>query len=233
MAREDTVKAIRAALEHDPDINLHRYPIEIHVDSAVRLTGVVGDIRAKRKALRLARQAAGRDDILDELLIDTTEARGAQELRQAAVEALKQEPVFAEVIIDEGREAPVERRTGWIAVDTDGARVILHGVLDSLSHRRLAEVICWWVRGSADVDNRIHVEPPERETDAELADAVRLVLEKDPSIDASQLDIAAREAAVELRGAVATDEQCRIAELDCWYIPGVHGVDNELVARTP
>lgn len=228
-----TSKNILAALEADRDVNLHRYPVRLDVNEMIQLEGEVEDIRAKRKALRLARHAAGRDDVLDELTIARGEARGVDELRQAALETLKAEPAFAEVAIVEGRTAPVEGASrGWIAVDVDGARVVLTGVLGGLVQRRLAEVLCWWLPGTGDVANRIHVEPPEPETDAGLTSAIEVALGKDPSIPDDQIAVGVRQASVRLEGVVTHDEQARLAELDCWYVPGVHAVDNALTVQS-
>ncbi|MEX0607265.1 MAG: BON domain-containing protein [Halofilum sp. (in: g-proteobacteria)] len=229
----NTVQQVRAALEQDRDINLHEHPIEIRVDDAIRLVGEVGDIRAKRKAWRLARAATARDDVIDELSIVPGEPRGADELRQAVLDTLKQEPVFAEVSVVDSREPPgnpVGR--GWIGVDTEGARVVLVGEIGGLSQRRLAEVLCWWVPGSADVDNRIHVDPPEPDTDTALSSAIAIVLERDPSVDGDQVGVTARHAVVRLEGVVPTAEQARLAELDCWYVPGVHDVDHQLIVQS-
>lgn len=232
MAHEDPVKAIRAAFEHDRDINLHRYPLGIEDGEVIRLTGEVADIRAKRKALRLAREASGRDDVLDELRIETGTFRGVDELCQAAIERLKGEPAFAEAVIGSG-PGVAAGSTDWIGVDAVEARVILEGALGGLSQRRLAEVLCWWLPGCADVDNRIHVEPPEPASDTGLTGTVEAVLEIDPAIEAGDIGVGARDAAVRLQGAVATEAQRQRAEFDCWYIPGVHAVDNRLATRTP
>lgn len=232
-ARAETSKQIRAALEADHDVNLHRYPVRVAVDEAIRLDGEVGDVRAKRKALRLARRAAGRDDVLDELTVERGEQRGVEALRQAALETLKAEPAFAEVAIVEGREAPADSGgRGWIAVDVEGVRIVLTGVLGGLVQRRLAEVLCWWLPGAGDVANRIHVEPAEPETDTGLASAIEVALEKDPLVDADQITIGVREGRVRLEGAVANEERARVVELDCWCVPGVHDVDNALTVRS-
>lgn len=229
----NTVQTIRAALEHDSDINLHAHPIEIAVDDTIRLQGEVGDIRAKRKAWRLARAAVGRDDVYDDLRIMTGESRGEEDLRQAALQALKEEPAFTEATILEGRDVPGSGAgRGCLAVEVEGSRVVLRGVLGGLKQRRLAEVLCWWVPGAADVDNRIHVEPPEPDTDLGLASAIELVLEKDPSVAGGEVAVTVQDSIAHLRGTVGTEEQKRLAELDCWYVAGVHDVDNALLVQS-
>ncbi len=102
--------------------------------------------------------------------------------------------------------------------------VTLSGTVLSLSHRRFAEVLAWWAAGCESVVNLLHVVPPEQETDGELADAVLMVLEKDPLVHQPQNHITAEQGTVTLEGYLASDEERRLAVLDAWYVPGVHDV---------
>lgn len=53
--REEVIRLVQKALEHEPRINLHRYPIKIgYADSAVILEGEVGGPAAKKLALEQA-----------------------------------------------------------------------------------------------------------------------------------------------------------------------------------
>lgn len=228
MNAEELTSAIHAALEHNPDIDLDRYPIKVRIDDVVRLEGEVQDIIVKRKALRTARRVAGTARIDDRLRIAAAEGISDGELRDTAVKALKREPAFAEIDVSADGDAPSGQGQDWIRVKAEDGVVRLTGEVNSLSHRRLAEVIAWWVQGSRDVDNHLHVRPPEQENDAEISDAVRLVFDKEPALDADHISVTTRNREVTLRGAVFTRDQRRRAEQDCWYIPGVHAVHNEL-----
>jgi osmotically-inducible protein OsmY len=75
------------------------------------------------------------------------------------------------------------------------------------------------------------VVPEEVDNDAELCDALRIVLEKDPSLDAGSIGVQVKARVVTLQGTVSTEEQRRKALQDAWYILGVHGVDNRLQVR--
>jgi osmotically-inducible protein OsmY len=228
MNSDETAAAIRAALEHNPAIDMNRFPISVRVDDVVHLEGEVEDIIAKRKALRVARLVAGTARIEDRLRLATRERIASDKLRDAAVTALQQEPAFAAMNIGTGADKPAGQEQDWIRVAAQDCVLRLTGEVNSLSHRRLAEVIAWWVFGCCDVDNRLHVRPAEEESDAEIADAVRLVFDKDPALDAEQISVVARAREVTLRGAVRSEQQKRIATRDCWYIPGVHAVHNQL-----
>ena len=113
---------------------------------------------------------------------------------------------------------------GDIVIQIRDATVTLEGRVGSLTHRRLAEVLAWWSAGCEDVDNRLRVVPPEQENDGELSDAVRIVIEKDPLVQAGQLAVSVRGKIVTLSGYAASKEEQRLAVLDTWYVPGVRDV---------
>ncbi|HSN18516.1 MAG TPA: BON domain-containing protein, partial [Gammaproteobacteria bacterium] len=115
-----------------------------------------------------------------------------------------------------------------IRVDVKDCVVRLEGHVRSLSHRRLAEVIAWWVPGSCDVHNHVRVKPAEKDNDDEITDAVLMVLEKDPLLHAESLNVHTKDRTVTLSGAVHSEEQRRMAIYDCWYVPGVHEVHDRM-----
>jgi osmotically-inducible protein OsmY len=75
------------------------------------------------------------------------------------------------------------------------------------------------------------VTPPEDDTYGELSDAVRTALEKDPFVNAEQIRVYVRNAAVTLRGLVPTQSEREMAEYDAWYVFGVDKVVNEIEVR--
>src|SRR5205085_60086 len=101
--------------------------------------------------------------------------------------------------------------SGSIVVSVDEGVVTLAGQVISLSHKRLAGVLAWWVRGCRDVVNLLEVIPPEEDNDDEVADALRLVLETDPLVPADQIGIRTHNHVVTLEGIVATEEEKRRA----------------------
>lgn len=230
MAKDDVSRAIEAALERDREINLHASPVEIRREGDhYLLSGEVEHIAAKRRALQLAQEAAGAHAVLDRLRVRTPSRREDDELAQAVELALAEESVFRGFAISRGQRRGDE--ANWINITARDGCVQLEGQVWSLSHRRLAEVITWWIPGCQDVDNRLHVEPAERDSDAEITDAVRLVLDKESSLDATQVSARTRDREVYLEGVVRSEENKRIASYDCWYIPGVHAVHNHLEVR--
>src|SRR5919106_1430836 len=118
MSNESIISAIRAALEVDPDINMHRSAVRIRVDDVIRLEGEVGSIVVKRKALRIARQFASGLPIEDKLRLMHSERMVGDQLRDATLAALRGEPAFAEMDIDIGTDAPSGQERDWIRVTT-------------------------------------------------------------------------------------------------------------------
>lgn len=230
-APKDPVTAVLAAYEQDGDINLHEHPLQVsYRDAVLRLEGEVAHIIAKRKARRIAQQILGPGRIEDHLRLRPGEHREGKALLDAAVEALSQEPAFRDIPV---RAAPARPPAAahWIAVSVDGCRVRLDGTVGSLSHRRLAEVLAWWVPGSCDVHNHLRVQPAEKDSDDEITDAVRMVLEKDPLLHTESIGVRTAQRCVTLSGLVHSREQARMAVYDCWYVPGVHDVEDRLQVR--
>jgi osmotically-inducible protein OsmY len=118
-----------------------------------------------------------------------------------------------------------------IEIAVNDAVVTLVGTVESLSHKRLADVLAWWTIGAVDVRNRLHVEPPEQGNDDEITDALRIVLEMDPWLDAGQIQVHTRDQKIHLDGLVRSPEQKHMAECNAWYILGVHEVINRIAVQ--
>lgn len=234
MASGDPVTSIKAALERDTDINLHQFPVRVSHDSSnntVRLEGVVEDIVSLRKIMQLAKAESNGAAVTEDLHIQTGSDVTGDQLTDNVVKTLSAESLFRDARIGSGAQgAPANEASDadWIVVSSTGSTVHLEGKVHSLSHRRLAEVLTWWVPGTSRIENRIHLKPAEQDSDDELADAVGLVLERDPSLDSSQIKAAVHNKTVILEGAIRNNVHRTIAIRDCWMIPGVHGVDDRI-----
>jgi len=230
------IAAVRAALERDATINLHEQPrVEIGFeDGTVVLRGEVVDVGVKRRIAHRVAVVRGVGSVSDRLRVVPAEPRGDGAIREGLYARIASEPVFRgyAVGIDDQTIGTPSGEEHLILIGASAGAVILSGRVGSLSHRRFADVLAWWTPGVADVDNRLLVRPPEDDSDDEITDALRLVFEKDPSVDSSRIGITTRQARVRLDGLVHSAEQKRHAELDAWCILGVHAVDNRLEVRT-
>ena len=114
--------------------------------------------------------------------------------------AFSYEPSFRGETISERRgedliliQGAPEVADGSVELEVADDIVTLNGILPSLTGKRLAGVLAWWVPGVRDEVNGIAVEPFEEEAPILLEEAVRLVLEKDPFVDPSQIRVGAGE----------------------------------------
>ncbi len=206
------INAVRARLEKEPRVNLHAHPLRLALAAGtLTMEGEVADIAAKKLALELAAAMPGIDGIVDRLRVAPAERMADGAVRDAVRDALMQEPAFAEiklVVVAKGVEEPVRRPAGapgHVRIEVRDGVVTLSGEVPGLGHKRLAGVLAWWVPGSRDVINGLEVVPPEPDNDAEITDAVRLVLEKDPFVNAGQVLVGTHNAVVTLRGMVRSD----------------------------
>lgn len=224
----ELTEQIRAGLEHEPAVNLHENEVEVVDGDEIRLVGRVRDIETKRKALRVARERGGTPRIHDELRLDAGEEVPDDQLADKVQQTLNNDADFRDIPVSRDTEARLSPEGYGVLVSTHDGVVRLEGRLPSLNHRRIAEVLSWWVPGAADVENRVGIHPPEEDNDGEISEAVRLIIERDPALDANEINAKVRDAEVTLAGRAASSEQAERAERDCWFLPGVHEVHNHL-----
>lgn len=219
-------------MSHPPKLDLRRHRLKLEFEEGVlTMEGELADVATKRRALRAAAAVPDVRFVVDRLLITPAGPVRDGEIRAHVRDALVSDSSFDGCrITAAGRPdadpRPRARRNCDLSVTVNGGVVTLEGVVPSLSHRRLAGVVAWWVPGTRDVHNLLLVVPPEEDSDDEISDAVRIALEKDPLIDASHLRARTVAGAVTLYGTVRTDEQRRLAERDAWLVAGVDEVEN-------
>ena len=239
MNNEAIVKQVLATLEKDTRINLHRYPITIAAQNGdLILAGEVESIAAKKLALLTAAQIHGVQRIVDRLKITPAEKMEDAEIRDHVCKLLTEEPALercwirgaAEGGVETARRAVPESAGSIIVEVTDGV-VTLNGEVPSLTHKRLAGVLAWWVPGARDVINGLEEVPPEEDNDDELIDAVRVVLEKDPFVNASKIRVSSKDWVVTLEGLVPTETMKEMAERDTWCVLGVRSVVNKIAVK--
>lgn len=140
----DIIRRIEGALTRDLRVNLPANHISIHCDGGnIVLTGNVESVAVKRLTPRLAAGVAGVTAVDDRLRVIPPNPMGDLEIAEHLRHALIQERNIEELNIE---------------IDTEpGGGVIMRGHIHSLVQKRLAEVLCWWIPGVANVE-----EPPHR-----------------------------------------------------------------------
>ena len=229
---KDFLDELSAALERDERVDVHHSSLKVWAEEGtVVLDGMVKDIASKRRGLALAEQhVADRWPLLDLVRVLPGEEQADEELRDQVAERLSTESVFSEntLQVEAGGELQTLHEAGpegfGIKAHVHNGVITLSGRVGSLTHRRLAEVLAWWTDGCTLVRNELDVFPEEEDSDNEITDAVRIVLEKDPLVHADNLRPGTAAGVVTLTGSVASEEEKRLAVLDAWYVPGVYDV---------
>ena len=235
--KKEMIKLVHRALEFEPRINLHRFPVTIgFIDGAVILEGEVERLAAKKLALEHAAAIEGVRGVIDRLHVAPSERRGDGAVRDSLDGALLAQAELRDCTIRSRAKGRVETlrdagASGEIEVEVKDGIVSLEGHVVSLSHKRLAGVLAWWAPGCRDVVNSLDVQPPEDDTDDEILDALRLVHEMDPLVQASQIRATCRDYVVTLNGFVRTEEERRRAEDDAWCLFAVDNVLNRIDVR--
>lgn len=237
MPDADTVIAeVRRVLRSEVRL-AHRLPhLTMSFDEGtLKLAGEVPDVETKKLVLERAASVTAVEWISDRLTVTPADDMRDGEIRERLRARLLDEPTLRDCVLREKRgdalsvlHDPPEAR-GFIDCEIVDGVVTLDGEVPSLSHVRLAGVLAWWVPGVRDVRNWLGPEPFEEDNDDEISDAVRIVLAKDPFIDASQIRVETSQARVTLHGAVGSEAERLMAVHDAWYVRGVDDVCDDLV----
>lgn len=235
MAQRTTVEAVRAALAAEARIGLARHPLAFSFgDGVLTIEGELPGVAAKKLALERAAGVPGVHHVVDRLRVAPARRMGDAEIRDHVRDALVGEPALeaCTLRVRVGQAARTVRQppraAGAVEVAVRDGVVTLDGEVPSLSHKRLAGVLAWWVPGTRDVVNGLEVAPPEPDSEGEITDAVRLALEKDPLLDADRIRVGTRGSVVTLTGVVPSEPQREMAEDDAWFVFGVDEVVNRL-----
>lgn len=215
MKNEEIISKIKAGIVNDTHTDLVKNPISINFDNdTLVMEGVVDRVSIKKRALLIAGKITGKNGgVIDRLRVKPVGKMEDLEIAEHLQDLFDQEYEL------EG--LPIEVRAG------DGI-VYLDGEVHSLAHKRLAEVFAWWVPGIADVKNNLMVVPPEKDSDDEIKDTVKLVFERDKLVKDGNIVVKVKDSVVTLKGLVKSSAAVDAAEDDVWFVSGVRDVVNKL-----
>jgi osmotically-inducible protein OsmY len=234
-SKERAIEEIRSGFRSEPGFGPQGHVDLDLTDRTLAIEGEVASVAVKKRLLRRAATHPAVDGIVDRLRVAPAQRMGDKQIRDLVRDALIQEPALGEVAVRERfddqvrtlREPPFGCR-GEVCIKVEDGVVTLDGTVPSLMHKRLVGVLAWWVPGSRDVINGIGLPAPEEYCDEEITDAVRIVLEKDPFVNASQVRVTTHNSIVTLEGIVPKEAEREMAELDAWYVFGVDGIENRI-----
>lgn len=240
--REKTkiLERVCAALHSEPRLGAGFNPdrLDINDEGTLTIEGEAPSLAAKKLGLERVAALPEITGVLDRLHVAPATRMSDAGIRQHLREAFEQEPSFSTMEIAERKAGRTEAvrgvpdgRKGRLIIDADDGVVTLNGEVPSLAAKRLAGLLAWWVPGSRDVINGLAVEPTEEDAPIRIEEAVRIALEKDRFVDASQIRVGVRHRTVRLTGLVASESERDMAENDAWYVFGVDKVINEIEVK--
>lgn len=233
---DSILDALRAKLASDPYLGTAFRPARLALDRDGVLTfeGVVDTVAQKKVALEIAAALPEVSGIIDRLHLRPAEKMEDAEIRAHLRRLFTADPSLSGLTIQERRSEMLQALTdptepfGTLEYEARDGVVTLNGTLQDLATKRYVGVLAWWVPGVRDVINGIAVldeaDGPDR-----IADAVRVVLEKNPYFDAAQIKVGVRDRVVRLTGLLPAEAQREMAENDAWCVFGVDRVINEIV----
>jgi osmotically-inducible protein OsmY len=232
----NVVALVRARLGADPRVNVRHHPLALSLDHGdLIMEGELESVAAKKLALEIAAGVPQVGGIIDRLRVIPSTRMTDGEILTHVLRALSAESGLQTCGLTSHRGARVEHMPpssqgtrGQIDVRSEDGVVTLDGDVPSLTQKRLAEVLVWWVPGVRDVVNGLGISPPEEDSDDDITDALKMVLEKDPLLKGLKISVRTENRVVTLLGTVNSEEQQRAAETDGWCLFGVDRVVNEL-----
>ncbi len=242
-SKEEVLKRVRAAMRSEPRLGAAFKPehLELDEDGSLTIIGEAPSVAAKKLALERAAAVPEVKSIVDRMHVTPAAPMGDADIRAHLRGFYTQEPSFAGFAVRQMQSqtqsgVPVfetvsgdpETAHGQIDIEVRNGVVILNGRTPGLVSKRLAGVMAWWTPGVRDVVNGLDVDPPEEDAPIQIEEAVRIVLERDPLIDASQVRVGVRKSVVRLTGSLASENLRKMAERDAWCVFGVDDVINNI-----
>jgi osmotically-inducible protein OsmY len=121
-----------------------------------------------------------------------------------------------------------------LAIGCAEGLVTLRGTVPSVAAKRLAARLAAAVPGVKGVDDQLRVASHMAMGDQQITNHINRSFLQERNFEAEQIDLEVRNGGeVTLRGTVHALVYWRLAEVLCWWIPGVTAVDNQLEVSPP
>lgn len=230
------LQELRSALASEPRLGgeFRADRLDLEPDGVLILEGEVDTVAQKKIALEIAAAFPAITGIVDRLRLRPAERMGDAEIRAHLRRVFSMDPSLSGLDVNEFRGGSIKtivktpEPNGTLEYEVVDGIVTLNGALMDLAVKRYVGVLAWWVPGCRDVINGIAVASDDSDGPDRIADAVRLVLEKNPYLDAAQVKVGVRNRIVRLTGLLPSQAQCEMAQNDAWCIFGVDQVINEI-----
>ncbi len=204
--------AVESELVLDSGVSSHRIDLTVN-EGVATLSGSVGNILAKDRAVRLAQSIKGVRSVVDQIKVLPSDRTDSQ-IRRDVEDALVSDPA--------AESFEVTTRV------VDGA-VTLTGTVDSWAEQELAVAAAKSVTGVRNVIDAIDVEANFDRSDAEIRRDVVGRLANDVRVDSTLIETNVEDGVVKLTGTVGSASEKRTAETVAWTV-GAKSVDTSDLA---
>ncbi len=205
----DIAQAISRHLKEDSAVRSEQLQVRVDDGSCV-LSGAVGSVLAKERALRIVQTLKGVRAVIDHVEVRPV-VRADPQLEGDVMRALQQDGVT---------------RTDLVTVAAKDGRLTLSGVAASWPERALFTEVAETVNGVKTIDNRISVTYALVTPEAQVAGAVRQRIANDIWLDGDAIAATITGRDVHLRGVVGSVAEKARARSDAW-LAGVDSVDDD------
>jgi osmotically-inducible protein OsmY len=203
----DIAQAITRHLKADSAVSSEQVKVAV-TDGVCTLSGSVGNLLAKRRALRVAETLRGVRSVIDQVEVRPI-SRTDAELAAAVTRELGQDPVT---------------RAKRVGVSAKDGKVTLTGVAGSWPEKGFFTQVAETVRGVKSVDNQIAVKYPLVPSETQIAADVRHRIANDIWLDGNPIEVTVTGHTVHLKGVVGSVAEKNRAHSDGWMV-GVDEVD--------
>jgi len=218
--RQDIIQALRW------DVLVDHALIDVAVaDGHVVLSGIVGSLAEKRRAIRVAY-------VVNVTEVDTGNLMVRRWARDPDLKADKYQNIADADIEDALQDALTQDprvASHPVTVEVRDGRVTLRGTVDNLKAKRAAGQCAQNTVGVQEVKNRLKVRPQGIYRDEQLEDRIRQAFRWDPFVNSDEIVVDVQQGIVGLVGTVDTYLEKIQAENLASRVNGVVAVNNHLV----
>jgi osmotically-inducible protein OsmY len=202
------VRAVESEMLWDEGVSSHLIDVVVN-DGVVTLSGSVGNLLEKYRAVRIAQTIRGVRSVVNNIDVMPV-LRTEGEIRADAITALASDPATDSY---------------EISVDVEKGTITLFGEVESFAEKRLAEDVVMGVKGVKEIKNNIAVAYSEERIDSEIKQDIVRRLEIDPFIQEDLITVEVDDGEVTLSGTVGSAAEKQQAFIKSW-VAGVDAVDH-------
>ncbi len=207
MTDAEIVTAVQSELLTDSGVPSFRLDVAAE-EGVVTLTGELGDLATRDRAVRLAQTVRGVRSVVDRVSI--------------------RDPGVSDALLERMVELALEYDPATdlheLEVDADHGVVHLRGTVDSWHERELVRLTAAGVVGVRAVEDHVALDLTAERGDAEIVADVEGLVEADVLLQPHQLDVACEDGEVTVTGSVGSAAQRRRVEQRAW-VSGTRSVD--------